>query len=133
MWSLRTRENTLKRDPSDANKLKDLLELIGRRASYVYPWESKVFRVGARLDGCRAGSKKGLGWAPGNWREGAAMLPKQEIEKQIDRLIQVIKKLQVKAENTPDWFEAIRISQTIAEETYRLEKMFKKISFTQAP
>jgi hypothetical protein len=53
------------------------------------------------------------------------MLPKQEVEKQIDRLIQVARKLQKKAENAPGWFEAIRISQAIAEETYRLEKVVK--------
>ncbi len=54
------------------------------------------------------------------------MLPKQEIEKQISRLIEIVRKLQAKAEGSSDWFEAIRISQTISEETYRLEKVFKK-------
>ncbi len=54
------------------------------------------------------------------------MLPKQEIEKQVTRLIQVARKLQEKAESAPGWFEAIRISQAIAEEAYRLEKVAKK-------
>jgi hypothetical protein len=50
------------------------------------------------------------------------MNPKEDVEKQIQRLIDVARVLQKKAENAPGWFEAQKISQAIAQEAYRLEK-----------